>query len=758
MKVSTVGTLLAKLDRALDKNRLNDAADIVYKLSAVPPRDLPRGALHGHYLRTLDQVLKADLKPLARELLKKFSAETDLTAELSRRIGEGWLAVGDEAEALALAHRLNDPELTKLIRHRAIDRAVIDPATPTSSVLSPELVAEIAAYREAFAAHEAGNADGAREKLQAIGLASPLMEWKLMLRGLIAYAAQEDGKAAENWSRLRPDRTPAQLVAPLRAFVDPAAPRELPAANQTRMNRQTEALFGMLMGNLATIQSLVGHERSREPLFRAAKEVVGELRVLSKRALNTLASVVYWSIYAHGQPNELANYEQVFGKPDHDPKFHRMRGLVGERLRDLTMAHEAWSEYERWVLRNPQFFPIPHLNRIRGTLQLKIGRLALDMRAGPGPADALFDIFMRGGPPRPRVLPSPEPALRSAMELMPTDPEPARDLFDFLLETDRVADQKKLAAQLEERFGGDFETLRRLEVYYLGSGDPERALACLRKTVALNPLDKTLRLRDSMTTLVLARVKAGEGDFAAARQRLGEIRDTPADKAATFVLGIAALRGAMAAKEKDKAAWEMAKTDLMSEANRAPGVFLLLAEATRVKLPKKELDGLLAALKAALAGPAPVAEMGQFSRALAQFQFEPTPYRGLKAHEKLIGAAVISAAAQASSEPDLQALAVMLYTVKQYKSLKDLARRARGLFPFNAYFWFFEAEAIQAPKNPATVTRSATRPYIKAYQLMESPPVGTPDLALLRSMWDARLAQTPDLQALIDDLGSGYYF
>ena len=37
-----------------------------------------------------------------------------------------------------------------------------------------------------------GDDDAAREQLQSIGLQSPFLEWKLMLRGLIAFAANDD--------------------------------------------------------------------------------------------------------------------------------------------------------------------------------------------------------------------------------------------------------------------------------------------------------------------------------------------------------------------------------------------------------------------------------------------------------------------------------------------------------------------------------------------------------------------------------------
>src|SRR5436309_2300807 len=43
------------------------------------------------------------------------------------------------------------------------------------------------AVRTAFDHYQAGRDDDARAALDAIGLGSPFLEWKLLLRGLIAY-------------------------------------------------------------------------------------------------------------------------------------------------------------------------------------------------------------------------------------------------------------------------------------------------------------------------------------------------------------------------------------------------------------------------------------------------------------------------------------------------------------------------------------------------------------------------------------------
>src|SRR5205823_7366926 len=88
------------------------------------------------------------------------------------------------------------------------------------ALVPPEWQADYDAVLQAFADVEAGQDDQARARVQAIGLRSPLLEWKLLLRGLIAFYQRDDARALENWQRLTPQRLPARLVAPYRLVID----------------------------------------------------------------------------------------------------------------------------------------------------------------------------------------------------------------------------------------------------------------------------------------------------------------------------------------------------------------------------------------------------------------------------------------------------------------------------------------------------------------------------------------------------------
>src|SRR5262249_22970930 len=89
----------------------------------------------------------------------------------------------------------------------------------------------------AFRQVEQGQDEAARETLQGIGLQSPFLEWKVLLRGLMAYYQKDDVRAVENWQRLSQDRLPARLIAPLRFQIDAAYRRAQAPEVQNRLQK-----------------------------------------------------------------------------------------------------------------------------------------------------------------------------------------------------------------------------------------------------------------------------------------------------------------------------------------------------------------------------------------------------------------------------------------------------------------------------------------------------------------------------------------
>src|SRR5262249_41558924 len=96
----------------------------------------------------------------------------------------------------------------------------------------------------AFEQLQAGQDEAVRATLQGIGLRSPFLEWKLMLRGLQAYYQQDDARAGETWQRLSPARLRARLVAPLRLPIDKEFQAAQPPATQAVLQRAHARLEG----------------------------------------------------------------------------------------------------------------------------------------------------------------------------------------------------------------------------------------------------------------------------------------------------------------------------------------------------------------------------------------------------------------------------------------------------------------------------------------------------------------------------------
>src|SRR5262249_46375691 len=133
------------------------------------------------------------------------------------RFAEELARCGEVRRALDLLQRVPEPRPANRVLLLAADAAI---QRVTRDVLPEALHADFDRIRDAFANLPAGADDDLRLALQAIGLASPFLEWKVLLRGLLAYHQRDDARAIENWSRLDPTRLPARLAAPFRLTID----------------------------------------------------------------------------------------------------------------------------------------------------------------------------------------------------------------------------------------------------------------------------------------------------------------------------------------------------------------------------------------------------------------------------------------------------------------------------------------------------------------------------------------------------------
>src|SRR5262249_44027008 len=146
------------------------------------------------------------------------------------------------------------------------------------NALPPDLHAPFDLVLQAFAHYEAGRDEETRAALQGIGLQSPFLEWKVLLRGLIAYQTKDDARALETWSRLHPARWPARLCAAMRAGIDSAFLASQPAAmQQTLRNKMLQQQGLVIAPLLRDIKQILTGERFAQA-FRRVEPAVTALR------------------------------------------------------------------------------------------------------------------------------------------------------------------------------------------------------------------------------------------------------------------------------------------------------------------------------------------------------------------------------------------------------------------------------------------------------------------------------------------------
>jgi hypothetical protein len=636
----------------------------------------------------------------------------------------------DPAESLRVALAADDWP-------RAADAAV--EVGPVARPLLPEALRPgFDAVRIAFSHYEAGRDDEAREALQTIGLTSAFLEWKLLLRGLIACAAGDDARALDNWSRLKPDRGPARLVAPLRFALDADFRRTQPAPLQAKLQAQGDRLLGGLIPALRELQRLLVRSGRLTDAFRHAEALLSELRRQRPDLESRLANCCYWAVVHHGEAGDIARYRKLFGAPADDPALARLEALEAEDRHAWAAAQKHWQRYEQSLADVPTLPPADR-DRARALVWCRIGRNAAVPRQ---------NLYGRLRPPKPSA--AAEAHFRKAVELAPDLLEAQEQLFQFLRDGQKPTKALAAGRRLLERFPDHGATLEALADLCRANGDADTALDYAGRALAGNPLDRRLRGRVADMHGTRARQRAAAGDLAAARADLDAalaLRDgRPAP-------GLLAQAAALAFKAGDAEAAEERLRQIATAGHPLGAAYAVLAEATRLKLPRLLKQRCERAFTNALAAPptgsAAVALTGEF---LAQ-QRAPGTYLGQKTHEKKIQTYVEKVLAADPGEADLVSLCENLSGLEWWTVLRKAAAKGQRRFPRNPFLPYYEAVAYMGAGRDRSPAWKVEPLVQKARRLAEAAPPSDPVRDLLRDLDAVQrtlTAATPFLHVLTD--------
>jgi tetratricopeptide (TPR) repeat protein len=688
----TAAELRRRVERTLREGRTQQALDFAKQLLKADPTPAHRDLLKRVYLARADQLHEQGHDRDAVPVLLAARPVDAANPAWLEQLAAGLARSGGAAEALSLAAGLGAEAAARVLPAAA--DAALRQGPAGRALLPDEHRADFDRVVRAFAESAAVNDEAAREALGGIGLRSPFLEWKLLLRGLLAYYHNDDPRALENWQRLSADRLPARLMAPLRAGIDPGFRAAQPPQTQALLQRQFERLQGSpLTAPLRQLRAALDSDRSLAPAFRQAEALLPALRRASPGLAERLASCFYWAAIETG-PDDLPRYQRVFGRPPHDPNFNRLRALAYERSGDLREAHAFWQKYDQEVADAPALWPEGEARRARALIWLHMGGNAAEV---PSPEKlARLPAYLRDDPDRPRPLsPSAEKCYERAAELAPDMVEAFRALFQYTLDEGKEDKALKAGRRLLARFPDDGPTLESLGGLCVRRQEYAGAVELLRRALSGNPLDRGLRAKLASAHLGSGRVHAtasrfdeARAEYAAARRLLGDEPDPHllCRWAATeFKAGDADRGEALLAEARARAGSDLSVA------------YQMLTETLRQKLPRAFKTRFEGEFNAGLAAPpdgAAAAGMATVTAALTQLR--GLAYVGQKTQARKVLAYLDRARAAALTEPQLMAVCGALVLLGSPRLAKQYVRLGRERFPRSPHFPFLEAMQLSA--------------------------------------------------------------
>jgi tetratricopeptide (TPR) repeat protein len=686
-KALPLPVLKGRVERALEEGRFQHGLDLARSLAKQDPSEAAQELLRKATLGRGRQLRESGHTRDAAVVL-------DCAARLGggaylAEVAQELAACGEVSRALGLAEQVEDPALRTRILARAADGAVAQ--GPAGRALLPEsLQAAFDLIVRAFDLIEAGQDEPAREALQGIGLQSPFLEWKLLLRGLIAYNQNGDARAVENWQRLTPDRLPAHLAAPFRFLIDKAFRAAQPPATQTALQRQADRFQSSgLVPALRAIQAALSNERQLAQAFRQAETLLDTLRREAPALVPRLAACFYWAIIHHGQPEDVRRYQRVFGAPADDPHLDRLQALAVEQRGMMAEAHGFWQQFEKGVAANAAAWPPGQADRARALVWWHMGHNADEMPEADELPDFPPFLGERFRKPRP-LKPTAEECYQRSLELAPDQLEPYTALLRHHLKKEQRGKAEKAARKLLKQFPDNAPTREILGDLRMQAQDYAEAIACFEQALRGNPLERRLRAKLSTAHMFHARAHAEDGRFDEARAEyqaalyLNEGGET---------YSVLCKWAACEFKAGDDARARELLGQALAQADSGLAVaFSMLIEAIRLKLPRPLKTMFDQDVARQLAEPPGAAAAAALARTVAAHRKAGVTYFGQKTHEKKVLTYLEKARGQTFTEQQLMDVCTCLREVDRVRLLRDYARRGQEQFPESPFFYLVEAE------------------------------------------------------------------
>ncbi|HTU91331.1 MAG TPA: tetratricopeptide repeat protein [Gemmataceae bacterium] len=717
--------LRPRIERARQEGRFQQALELTKQLHKHEPTPANLELLKEVYLGRARQLRSQGQTRDAVTVLDVAAHLEGGTPAWLERLAQEMALCGEVGRTLALIDNLPDPAGGQHILAYVADAAV-QQETAGRAALPPALQADFDRIILAFQQLESGQDEAARETLQGVGLRSPLLEWKLLLRGMMAYWQNDDERAVENWQRLTPERMPARLAAPFRFRIDTAFRAAQPPATQALLQKQIDRLQGStLLPSLRTLQAALarshaerGNQRGMAAALRQAEALLPALRQEAPQVVPRLAACFYWHILETG-PDDLLRYQRVFGQPPDDPHFHRLQAIGYEKAEELRLAHRHWQQYEQEIAAGPEKWPGDQANHARAFIWQRMGQNAAGI---PEPrrnqhrrSFSLFDDEEDLAP----LNPPAEKCFQKSLELAPDLLETHEALVRYHLEAKRAGKAEKAARQLLQHFPDHVPTLELLSDLRRKHGDYPAALELIEQALKGNALDRRLRRKVSDAHLLLARAHVESGRFEDARQQFQSALDLSGGSDGGMIL---AHWAACEFKAGDVSRAEELIRQALDRTAASVGIaYLLLTEVLRLKLDRALKKRFEQDLKTGLAAPNQEAAVF-LTRILAGLHSGGVKYIGQKGHTQKVLSYIYKTRNLEFSEPQLEELCRNLLDMEAYTQARRFANIGEQHYPESPTFPYLHSLAWIREKGRHAPVWEVVPMLKRARELAQSQP------------------------------------
>jgi tetratricopeptide (TPR) repeat protein len=515
-----------EVEKLIQKDRLKDAvkaAKLCFKEDSTPENHRLLERVYFLRARQLLQLGMADSATEVAEHLLEFGFTSDEWADDFVRL---LINLGLSDQAFQIQSKSGHPELNDQLIGLAADQVITHPGRTQSTL--PAIGHEANLIRESLEKITAGDFESGLSSLRDLPRSSLLSDWKLFARGLAAHYQGENEECRANWDRLDPLRKPYRIAGRLRQLsgaVDAFA-------TDSQLAIVEKTVFGEpVLARIAELQALTA-DQNWPKATRLLASVRHSLRRIDRRLAQRLTRILMPSFVDAASKMDLddglqllEDFTRVAEPIAIDPTWNRFWAIATDEL-DVESATpiKHWMRYAGELETIPAFTPAE-----RPLVEaMTCNRVAVYHRDDAESLDSPESMMMllrsmfgrnaEGGEAAARSKKLAVECLERSLHLAPNYLRTHQILIDLHKHWKNQAALESAARRLLEQFPHDHETLILLVDFYVKRERFDDAMSYVQRARALKPLDQSLREKESVIRIGLARHCALAGQWDEGRE------------------------------------------------------------------------------------------------------------------------------------------------------------------------------------------------------------------------------------------------